>query len=71
MGSVKDLRRNNKTSIEAAIWLMEDSAASIYEDVGIDRKEVLLVMKKIVSSTGAERRHRINKLEDMIDEYFR
>ena len=53
------------------MWLMEDSASSIYEDVGIDRKEVLLVMKKIISSTGAERRHHINKLEDMIDEYFR
>jgi len=71
MGSVKDLRKNNKTSIEAGLWLTGDSVASIYADVGIDREEILLVMKKIISSTGAERRYHINKLEDMIDEYFK
>jgi DNA-binding CsgD family transcriptional regulator len=54
--------------IEAVKWLAGESAGEILDDVEINRKEVLTILKSIVTKDGLEKRFYISKLEKLINE---
>ena len=54
--------------LDAVKWLASESAGEILEDVDMDRKEVLIILKSIVTKDGFEKRFYINKLEKLIND---
>jgi DNA-binding CsgD family transcriptional regulator len=68
IGSVEDMKKNKKMEIEAVKWLAGESAGEILDDVEINRKEVLTILKSIVTKDGLEKRFYISKLEKLINE---
>lgn len=70
MGSVEDMKKNKKMEIEAAKWLAGESAKEIMDDVDIDRRQVLEILKHIVTKEGFEKKFYLNKLEKIINETF-
>lgn len=70
LGSVEDMKKNKKMEIDAVKWLAGESAGEILEDVDINRKEVLTILKSIVTKEGFEKKFYISKLEKLINETF-
>lgn len=70
MGSVEDMKKNKKMEIDAAKWLAGESAKEIMDDVDIDRRQVLEILKHIVTKEGFEKKFYLNKLEKIINETF-
>lgn len=68
MGSVEDMKKNRKMEVEAVKWLASESAGEILDDVDINRKEVLTILKQILTKEGFEKKFYINKLEKLINE---
>lgn len=70
MGSVEDMKKNRKMEIDAAKWLAGESAKEILDDVDINRRDVLEILKHIVTKEGFEKKFYLNKLENIINEAF-
>lgn len=68
LGSVEDMKKSRKMEIDAIKWLSGESAGEILNDVNIDRKEILVLLKSILVKDGFEKRFYINKLEKLIND---
>lgn len=68
MGSLEDMKKNRKMELAAVQWLAGESAGEILDDVDINRKEVLALLKNIVTKDGFEKKFYIKKLEKLIND---
>lgn len=70
IGSIQDLKKGGKMEIEAIKWLASESAGEILEDVDINRKDILSILKNILMKDGIEKKFYIIKLEKTINNEF-
>jgi hypothetical protein len=70
MGSVEDMKKGGKMERDAIQWMASESAGEILEDVDINRKNILSILKNILTKEGLEKKFYIKKLEQTFNEEF-
>ena len=69
-GSVQDMKKGGKMERDAIQWVASESAGEILEDVDINRKNILSLLKNILTKEGLEKKFYIKKLEQTFNEEF-
>jgi hypothetical protein len=69
-GSVQDMKKGGKIERDSVAWLASEGAEEILNDFEIDRRNILGILKNILTKEGIEKKFYIAKLEKIFNEEF-